>query len=144
VNQTDPQVEPKNHAPFSEHDPRCAKVYRAAKRLFERQPDWVVFFRRILGSEGIVRRIFPSGRELQQFEQTETHVQLLELLTRLRERQSPLTGEPEPTRVITVRLPQSLHESLRTEAYRHCTSMNKLCISKLLQFIEAGLVPKNL
>ena len=43
--------------------------------------------------------------------------------------------------MITVRLPQSLHETLRIEAYQHCTSMNKLCISKLLQFIESDLVP---
>ena len=47
----------------------------------------------------------------------------------------------EPTRVITVRLPKSLHESLRDEAYEHRTSMNKLCISKLLQFIDGQQVP---
>jgi hypothetical protein len=27
------------------------------------------------------------------------------------------------------------------EAHEHCTSMNKLCISKLLQFIESERVP---
>ena len=37
------------------------------------------------------------------------------------------------TRVITVRLPESLHEALKAEAVDHKTSMNKLCISKLLQ-----------
>ena len=43
--------------------------------------------------------------------------------------------------MITVRLPKSLHESLRAEAHEKRTSMNKLCISKLLQFIDTDLVP---
>ncbi len=47
----------------------------------------------------------------------------------------------EPTRVITVRLPKSLHEALRVEAHEHRTSMNKLCISKLLQIIDGQQVP---
>ena len=47
----------------------------------------------------------------------------------------------EPTRVITVRIPQCLHDALRIEAFEHRTSMNKLCISKLLQFVDADNVP---
>jgi predicted HicB family RNase H-like nuclease len=43
--------------------------------------------------------------------------------------------------VITVRLPKSLHESLRAEAHDRRTSMNKLCISKLLQVVDGDLVP---
>jgi hypothetical protein len=43
--------------------------------------------------------------------------------------------------VITVRLPKSLHESLRAEAHDRHTSMNKLCISKLLQVVDGELVP---
>ena len=34
-----------------------------------------------------------------------------------------------------------MHEALRIEAYEHHTSMNKLCISKLLQFIDTENVP---
>jgi hypothetical protein len=37
----------------------------------------------------------------------------------------------EPTRVITVRLPKSLHESLKIEAHARNTSLNQLCIAKL-------------
>ena len=40
-----------------------------------------------------------------------------------------------------MRIPQSMHEALRIEAYEHHTSMNKLCISKLLRFIHAENVP---
>ena len=47
----------------------------------------------------------------------------------------------EETRVITVRIPQSLHDALKIEAYEHHTSVNKLCISKLLQFVNADHVP---
>ena len=35
-----------------------------------------------------------------------------------------------------------MHEALRIEAYEHRTSMNKLCISKLLQFIDTENVPR--
>jgi len=34
-----------------------------------------------------------------------------------------------------------LHESLRHEAHERHTSMNKLCISKLLQIVDRELVP---
>ena len=44
-------------------------------------------------------------------------------------------------RDITVRLPRSMHEMLRVEAHEHRTSMNKLCISKLLQLIDGTGVP---
>ncbi len=49
--------------------------------------------------------------------------------------------QPERTKVITVRLPVSLHEALGEEAHEHRTSVNKLCISKLLQFIDHDFVP---
>ena len=61
------------------------------------------------------------------------------MLARLRQRSAPSQEKPEPTRVITVRMPQSLHEALQAEAHAHQTSMNKLCISKLLQVIDEQL-----
>ena len=64
-----------------------------------------------------------------------------ETVAKLRERGNAPVDENEPTRVITVRLPKSLHESLRTEAHEKRTSMNKLCISKLLQMIDDELIP---
>lgn len=44
--------------------------------------------------------------------------------------------KPEATAVITVRLPVSVHAALKSEAHRHETSLNKLCISKLLQPLQ--------
>ena len=46
-----------------------------------------------------------------------------------------------PERKITIRLPKSLHDSLRIESEALKLSINKLCISKLLQRIESRFVP---
>jgi predicted HicB family RNase H-like nuclease len=118
-----------------------ADVKRIAEQLFAEVPDWVTFYREVLGLRGLLRHSFPTREMLAEFEQTEAHQEILRMLTKLRERE---LGEPhnaEPTRVITVRLPKSLHEALRVEAHEHRTSMNKLCISKLLQFIDGEQVP---
>lgn len=117
------------------------EVLRAAHDLFVKNPDWVTFFRRILGMYGIVRRLFPAKQELLEFEQSETYDEIQQLLCRLRERATVSPVKQEPTRVITVRLPRSLHEALKEEAFEHKTSMNKLCITKLLQIIDADRIP---
>jgi len=118
------------------------KVYQVAYRLFSQTPDWVGFFRKILGLNGLVRRTYATPERLAEFERSDTHAEILQMLTRLREWTVSPDDSQEPTRVITVRLPKSLHEALRFEADEHHTSMNKLCISKLLQFIESGLIPR--
>jgi predicted HicB family RNase H-like nuclease len=123
---------------------RGQEVWKMANQLYQQNPDWVTFFREVLGLNGYVRQAFKSREELDQFEQTEQYEQIQVMLAKLRERNSS-AKQPcssfEPTRVITVRLPKSLHESLRAEAHEKRTSMNKLCISKLLQFIDTDLVP---
>lgn len=122
-------------------DERLTEVRHTAKTLYSLAPDWVTFYREILGMQGIVRRNFPTRDSFIEFEKSETFQQIQQMLSKLRE-QGPVPGNPEePTRVVTVRLPQSLHESLRIEAHEHQTSMNKLCISKLLQFIDGQMVP---
>ena len=90
---------------------------------------------------GIVRRAFPTRELLAAFEETEDYQQILHLLTMLRE-QGATPPDEEETRIVTVRLPKSLHETLRFEAHEHCTSINKLCISKLLRFIDSEKVPR--
>jgi predicted HicB family RNase H-like nuclease len=118
-------------------------VQQKAYELFSKSPDWVTFYRNILGLHGIVRQHFTNKEALAQFEQTDSYAAIQQMLTKLREQTSIDPPEPpEPTRVITVRLPKSVHEALRVEAHEHCTSMNKLCISKLVQFIDDELVPE--
>jgi hypothetical protein len=123
------------------------EVKQIAEKLYAQKPDWVTFYREILGVGGIVRQAFPSRQERAAFEQGPQYQEILRLLTTLRQL-PPAIEDPEnpkekgeKTRVITVRLPQSLHEALRTEAHEHRTSVNKLCISKLLQWIDSQNVP---
>ncbi|MCE5302763.1 MAG: toxin-antitoxin system HicB family antitoxin [Planctomycetaceae bacterium] len=116
------------------------EVQRAAEQLFAQKPDWITFYREVLGLHGMVRRLYPTRESLLAFKQTDSYREILQLLTQLRQN-GPVTEGEEPTRVITVRLPKSMHEALRVEAFEHHTSMNKLCISKLLEFIEKEKVP---
>jgi predicted HicB family RNase H-like nuclease len=122
---------------------RRRKAYLQALEHFQRGPDWATFYREILGVHGVIDQLFPSFAKRCEFEKTEEYVQIQQMLAKLRERSRGQKQPEEPTRVITVRLPQSLHEALRHEAHNHKTSMNKLCISKLLQVVEDELVPSD-
>jgi hypothetical protein len=120
---------------------RYQQILQAAQQLYDSEPDWVTFFREILGVDGLVRRTFPRLEDLTAFEKSQEYEQIQKWLVKLREQKNATDTESEPTRVITVRLPKSMHEYLRTEAHDLRTSMNKLCISKLLQVIEQDLIP---
>ncbi len=114
---------------------RCQKVLQVAKDLYQRRPDWVTFFRETLGVNGAARSVFPSQDNYLRFEQTEAYNDIQTMVANLRTAKVRGGGKDEATRVITVRLPESLHEALKKEADDHKTSMNKLCISKLLQVL---------
>lgn len=120
-----------------------AEIQNIAQELYSKNPDWVTFYRKIFGLHGIVHHTYPTRDMLNDFEQSDAYRDIQQMLTHLREN-SPQEIDPkeEPTRVITVRIPKSLHEALKVEAHDHRTSMNKLCISKLLQFIDTQLVPE--
>ena len=117
------------------------EVLQSAENRYRQSPDWVTFFREVLGVDGVVRKAFPTFEELTAFEQSEQYEKIQKFLVKLREKRPSADTESEPTRVITVRLPKSMHESLRTEAHDLRTSMNKLCISKLLQVIGEEMIP---
>jgi predicted HicB family RNase H-like nuclease len=117
------------------------EVRRQASRIFDQEPDWVTFFREVLGVNGLIRQQYRDALALAEFEKTDEYSEIQQMVAKLRERGRSQPAEPEPTRVITVRMPKSLHEALRVEAHERHTSMNKLCISKLLQMIDEGLVP---
>ncbi len=116
-------------------------VLERARQLYQQDPDWVTYFRELLGVEGLVRQTFPSLEELISFEQSAEYDQIQQWIVQLRGKRTAADAESEPTRVITVRLPRSMHEYLKTEAHDLHTSMNKLCISKLLQVIEQDKIP---
>lgn len=62
-------------------------------------------------------------------------------LTRNTEPAKENNEDKDPTKVITIRIPRSVLEFLRWEANELSTSINQLCISKLLLSIDAGLIP---
>lgn len=114
---------------------RCQKVRQFAQNLYQRGPDWVTFFREVLGVSGAARKVFASQEEFVAFEKSDEYGAIQQMVNGLRLRKGGAGAQYEPTRVITVRLPESLHEALKAEANDHNTSMNKLCISKLLQVL---------
>jgi len=134
---------PLNVAATASFEEKKGEALRVAREFFRSVPDWVTFFREVLGVEGIVARLFPQADEYARFEQSDEFGELQLLIVKLRERTNVQNESKEPTRVITVRLPKSLHESLRVEAHSRRTSMNKLCISKLLQVIDDSMIPND-
>ncbi len=123
---------------------RQQEVEHAISDVLAKTPDWITFYRETLGLRGIVRRCFPTRELLAEFETTETYRHLQQTLNSLRKRGPAASDPDDPIRVVTVRLPKSLHDALRVEAHEHRTSMNKLCVSKLLQIIDEEMVPSEL
>jgi predicted HicB family RNase H-like nuclease len=122
-------------------DRREEDIQQTAESLYSQGTDWATFFRETLGLCGVVRRNYPTRESMAEFEQTQAYLEIQRMLTRLRRKGPPAKEEEDPTKVITVRLPKSIHDALLVEAHEHRTSMNKLCISKLLQFIDSQMVP---
>jgi len=117
-------------------DPQATSVLQVAERLHAMGPDWVVYFREVLGVEGIVRRSFPNPTALSLFECSPQYARIREMLDDLRNRQRERPASREAQRVVTVRMPRSLHESLKAEADDMRVSINTLCISKLLKILD--------
>ncbi len=117
------------------------EALRAAQELFTQLPDWLTFFKATLGIDGKVRELFPSQEEFCAFERTEEYGQIHKMVAALRAMKKNPSLNQEPTRVITVRLPKSVHEALRAEANDHDISMNWLCIAKLIQAFDDANLP---
>lgn len=121
-------------APRTDHGPQA--VLEVAEQLFATNPEWLVFFREIMGLEGIVRRTFQTPESLMRFECSPEYARIREMLDELRQRQQDQPAVRESQRVVTVRMPRSLHETLKAEAQQMKVSINTLCISKLLKLID--------
>ncbi len=70
------------------------------------------------------------------------YYQIQMMLTALRSRDLPENDPNDPQRMITVRLPKSLHEALCDEALRLGISVNRLCISRMLQLLDPKMIPE--
>jgi hypothetical protein len=120
---------------------RGREALRLAQEAFTKTSNWVVFYREMLGSDGVVRRLFPEPSQMRSFEASSEFAELQEMIAAMRSQDSSKGDATEPERMITIRLPKSLHDALRIEADEMNLSINKLCISKLLQRIEGRFIP---
>ena len=117
------------------------EAIRMALEMARQVPDWEPFFRGMMGNGGVIEQLFPHRDARLEFKQMPEYLEIQRMMARLREQLNKRSKpDREVTRVITVRLPQSLHSALMSEASDLNTSMNKLCISKLLQVIDDDLV----
>ena len=121
---------------------RGAEALRIAQEAFAKTGSWVVFYREIMGVDGVVRKLFPTSDEMRKFETSNEYCELQEMVAAVRSQDASKGDSAEPERMITIRLPKSLHDSLRVESDEMNLSINKLCISKLLQRIDTRYVPE--
>ena len=122
--------------PISEGLPleqRGAEVLRVAENVFAQTGSWVVFYRTMMAPGGVVDQLFESADERRYFETTDAFAELLEIVTSIRSQDDAKAGAYEPERVVTVRMPRSFHEATSREAEELGLSMNKYCLTKLLQ-----------
>ncbi|GAA4443583.1 hypothetical protein [Novipirellula rosea] len=117
------------------------EVLRLAQEAFAKTGSWVVFYREMLGVDGVVRKLFTDSESMRQFETSDEFAELQEMVAAMRS-QDPSKGDSaEPERMITIRLPMSLHDALKVESAEMNLSINKLCISKLLQPVAGRFIP---
>jgi len=117
------------------------EVRRVAIEVFPQCDSWVIFYRAILGVDGVARKLFKDVDQIRYWEDSAEFAEIQEMVAALRAQGDQKSDSAEPLRMITIRLPVSLHESLKVESQEHETSMNKLCLSKLLVSINPKLVP---
>ena len=120
---------------------RAGEVLRIAIEAFPQSDNWVVIYREILGVEGVVRKLFKTTDELREWESSREFGEVHSYLASLRSEDNGKGDTIEVQRMITVRLPTSMHEALKVESEESGLSINKLCITKLLQKLDARFVP---
>ena len=121
---------------------RLAEALRLAQEAFAQTGYWVAFYKAILAKDGVVDKLFPSVEELDQFHESEEFRQIQLILTALRTSETEKADAIEPLKMLTIRIPRSMQAALMEEAQRNQTSINKLCVSKMLCPIDPALVPQ--
>ena len=94
------------------HEDRKHTAQRIANEMFHQQPDWITFFREVLGVDGLLRKLFNSPEELAAFEKTDEYNEIQLMLARLRERtgaaadgNGPAPGPDGPDRLVESHAP---------------------------------------
>jgi predicted HicB family RNase H-like nuclease len=120
---------------------QAKKAQEMAQALFDAKINWPSFFREIMGVGGAIERLFPDDTSREAFRETEEYLEIQKCFKALADSQGAEQDAQEPSRVITVRLPKSLHVALKTQAHQTKLSLNTLCINKLLQDTDAAWIP---
>lgn len=112
---------------------KCETVLEMAKTLINSvpKPSSIYFFEQILSNEGIMQKQFVNPTEIQAFLKSPEYKLIFSMQNELQSKDDQSDSKID-TSVITVRLPVKLHESLKSEAHDHHTSLNKICVRKLL------------
>lgn len=131
-----------NLVPEKNFKQRCEQAFDIANDLFGNAPTWVCFYRELLASGGMLYMLFPDQSDYAAFQGSDQHQQIQGMLTALRSRDLPENDPNDPQRMITVRLPKSLHEAMCDEAKLLNISVNKLCISRMLQMLDPAMIPE--
>lgn len=121
---------------------REAEAMRVAEEAFAKTGKWVVFHRTMLGLDGAVLRLFPEPKMRQRFYRSRAMSELQEMIAAMRSTDTSKSDATEPERMITIRLPMTLHEVLSHEADAADLSINQWCISKLIQPLQDRHVPE--
>lgn len=112
---------------------RANVVYAAARSLYETRPHWLDFFREVFGVRGLINEAFATSEEREAFAETMHHGDIQAMLRELRESESDGgSDDKEPTRVITLRVPSSVHHAIRQKAADRMMSMNKYLLSRIV------------
>lgn len=121
---------------------RGDEVTRLAHEAFAKTTSWVVFYREMLGVEGVVATLYPTKEERQFFETQPEFLELLEIVTSLRSQDTSKMDAYEPTRMLTVRMPRSLHAEVIRRSEEQGLSLNSYAITKLLQPVDKRFTPE--
>jgi hypothetical protein len=129
--------------PAGDFGERCRQAFDIANDLFGNAPTWVCFYRELMGGgSGLIHQLFDNNTDFGAFLRTDQYHQIQQMLTALRSRDLPENDPNDPQRMITVRLPKSLHEAMCEEAGRLNISVNRLCISRMLQLLDPKMIPE--
>lgn len=126
----------------ADYSAKEAEVLRAAEQAFAGTGKWVVFYRTMMGTDGVVQNLFPNSQQRQQFCQSEAMAEVQEMIAAMRSADTSKSDATEPERMITIRIPMTLHEVLKKESDWAELSINQVCISKLIQPLQDRHVPE--
>ena len=76
---------PTTTQPFTNDQEKREEVRSQANRLYDQEPDWVTFYREVLGVNGLVRRNYPDAQALTDFEKTDEYCEIQQMIAKLRQ-----------------------------------------------------------